>query len=90
MAVAQFFDHVCHALFQDLLKCEGDDDGIFGHVSDYFDVVETNGRGMLHLHYLVWLIGNTEFVHLKTKVQTDPIFRDRLIAYRIRSQAFST
>ncbi|KIJ13524.1 hypothetical protein PAXINDRAFT_13640 [Paxillus involutus ATCC 200175] len=29
--------------------------GIFGHVSAYFGLVESQGRGSLHLHLLLWL-----------------------------------
>ncbi|EKM53755.1 uncharacterized protein PHACADRAFT_198177 [Phanerochaete carnosa HHB-10118-sp] len=29
--------------------------GVFGHVSAYFGVVESQGRGSLHLHMLIWL-----------------------------------
>lgn len=29
--------------------------GVFGHVSAYFRVVESQGRGTLHLHLLIWL-----------------------------------
>lgn len=31
--------------------------GIFGHCSGFFGCVETQGRGSLHLHLLVWLHG---------------------------------
>ena len=35
-------------------------DGVFGRVTEYFGAVETNSRGALHLHGLLWLHGNTE------------------------------
>jgi hypothetical protein len=35
-------------------------DSIFGRVSNYFANVETNERGALHLHGLLWLHGNIE------------------------------
>ena len=31
--------------------------GILGHVSAYFGTVESQGRGTLHLHLLLWLDG---------------------------------
>ncbi|ETV67913.1 hypothetical protein H257_16036 [Aphanomyces astaci] len=31
--------------------------GLFGHVKAYFGMVETQGRGTLHLHLLVWVHG---------------------------------
>src|SRR6267378_4843118 len=57
VAVAQFFHHLCVGVFDALLAAGKDRMGIFGEVSNYFGVVETNGRGMLHLHSLVWLAG---------------------------------
>jgi len=33
---------------------------VFGRVNQYFGAVETNSRGALHLHGLLWLHGNTE------------------------------
>lgn len=31
---------------------------VFGRVNQYFGAVETNERGALHLHGLLWLHGN--------------------------------
>ncbi|KZS99437.1 uncharacterized protein LAESUDRAFT_667987 [Laetiporus sulphureus 93-53] len=31
--------------------------GVLGHVKSYFGVVESQGRGTLHLHLFVWLQG---------------------------------
>ena len=61
VAVAQFFHHICTGMFDALLAAGKERSGIFGEVSNYFGVVETNGRGMLHLHSLIWLTGNLEF-----------------------------
>jgi len=54
--------------------------GILGQVSAYFGAVETQGRGTLHLHILVW------FVHAPTademsELLKSPEFRDRVVAY---------
>jgi hypothetical protein len=61
VAVAQFFHHTCQGIFDGLLGTNSGQIGILGHVANHFGVVETNGRGMLHLHALVWLTGNLEF-----------------------------
>lgn len=55
VAVAQFFDTTCKEIFCHLLKAGSSDGGLFGPVSTYFETVETNGRGILHLHCLIWL-----------------------------------
>jgi Helitron helicase-like domain at N-terminus len=62
-AIAVFFDSVCSAVLQALI-CPPEGEGIFGEVSTYFGVVESNGRGMLHMHSLIWLAGNLDFLNL--------------------------
>jgi hypothetical protein len=47
---------------------------ILGDVLTYFGVVESNGRGMLHLHAFVWLRGNVDFLNLREKVHDGPAF----------------
>jgi len=81
VAVAQFFHHICAGLFDALLAAGKDRSGILGEVSNYFGVVETNGRGMLHLHSLVWLAGNLEFFTLRDRLQGDPVFAANMIRY---------
>jgi hypothetical protein len=65
VAVARFFHHTCTAVLDGLLGSKSADVGILGDVSNYFGVVESNGRGMLHLHTLVWLRGNLGFSQLR-------------------------
>jgi helitron helicase-like protein/PIF1-like helicase len=81
VAVAQFFHHICVGLFDALLAAGKGKMGILGEVSNYFGVVETNGRGMLHLHTLVWLAGNLEFFTLRDRLQCDPVFASKMIRY---------
>src|SRR5467141_1961478 len=81
VAVAQFFHHLCVGVFDALLAAGKDRMGILGEVSNYFGVVETNGRGMLHLHTLVWLSGNLEFFTLRDRLQSDPVFASKMIRY---------
>ncbi|EXU94845.1 helitron helicase-like domain protein [Metarhizium robertsii] len=37
-----------------------DPDSVFGRISQYFGAVETNERGALHIHGLLWLHGNAQ------------------------------
>ena len=55
--------------------------GILGDVSGHSGVVETNGRGMLHLHSLIWLRGNGTFEELRSRVLNDREFTQRLISF---------
>ena len=80
-AIAIFFDRLCTAILKGLV-CPGEDQiGIFGEVSTYFGAVETNGRGMLHLHCLVWLAGNLDFFDLRQKMLNDPNFASQMVGY---------
>jgi hypothetical protein len=81
VAVAQFFHHTCKAIFDGLLGSNTGRIGILGQVSNHFAVVETNGRGMLHLHALVWLTGNLAFSTLRDRVLRDKAFASRMIRY---------
>ena len=81
VAVAQFFNHICKAIFNGLLQSNTGRIGIFGQVANHFGVVETNGRGMLHLHALVWLTGNLAFSDLRDRILQDRDFANRMIRY---------
>jgi hypothetical protein len=81
IAVAQFFHYVCDAFFKNLLQSDSGDLGILGDVSAHYGMVESNGRGMLHLHCLVWLRGNFTFDELRNRVLCDVDFAQRLITF---------
>ena len=81
VAVAQFFHYVCEAFFSNLLRSGSDEFGILGDVSGHYGVVETNGRGMFHLHSLIWLRGNGTFEELRSRVLNDREFTQRLISF---------
>ena len=61
----------------------GDPVGILGHVSAYYGCVEAQGRGSLHCHMLVWLLGSLNSDEIKVRVleKGDLEFRDRLLAF---------
>jgi hypothetical protein len=81
IAVAEFFHHVCKAIFDSLLASNTGKVGILGDVSNHYGVVETNGRGMLHLHALVWVKGNLGFKTLRKRVLEDATFAASMISY---------
>ncbi|KAJ5198759.1 uncharacterized protein N7498_007876 [Penicillium cinerascens] len=81
VAVARFFHCTCKAVLNGLLGSKTADIGILGDVSNYFGVVESNGRGMLHLHTLVWTRGNLGFVRLRDRVLADGDFANRMITF---------
>lgn len=81
VAVAEFFHHVCEAVLHGLLSGNDDTEGVLGDISNYFGVVESNGRGMLHLHALLWVRGNLAFANLRDRLLNDTEFSARLIRY---------
>ena len=54
--------------------------GVLGPVKAYFGAVESQGRGSLHLHLLIWLAHDMKPAELKEKIQ-DVNFREKLKAY---------
>lgn len=81
VAVAEFFHHVCKAILDGLLATNTGQIGILGDLSNHFAVVETNGRGMLHLHGLAWVRGNLAFDTLRGRLLQDTDFVARMIRY---------
>ena len=62
-ASAKFFHFLIHTILEKLFGVKvtnyqvKSDMGILGRISAYFGTVESQGRGTLHLHLLVWLKG---------------------------------
>ena len=72
---AKFFN----CLINNILKCliQG---GVVGPVKAHFGTVESQGRGSLHLHLLIWLNHEFTLAQLKEKIQ-DEDFRRKLLDY---------
>jgi hypothetical protein len=81
VAVADFFHHACKAIFGGLLASNTGQIGILGEVSNHYGVMESNGRGILHLHALVWVRGNLSFNTLRNRVLEDPAFAASMVSY---------
>ena len=75
VATAKFFHILIRNILNTLLV-----GGLLGSLKAYFGTVESQGRGSLHLHLLVWLNHDMKPADLKEKIQ-DPEFREKLIAY---------
>jgi hypothetical protein len=58
-------------------------EGILGHVKAYYGCVESQGRGTLHCHMMVWLEGGHDPNEFKQRIMeaNDVDFRDRLLAF---------
>ena len=54
--------------------------GVFGRVTAYFGVVESQGRGTLHLHLLIWLKHTPSSDEMSALLKTEE-FRARVVAF---------
>jgi hypothetical protein len=81
VAVAEFFHSVCKAVLEGLFATNTGQIGILGELSNHFAVVETNGRGVLHIHGLAWARGNLAFTTLRDRLLHDTNFATRMVCY---------
>ena len=65
IAVAKFFHIIYVAIINHLIVSDRQD-GLLGSISHYYGVVEINGRGMLHLQFILWLSGNLGLADIRT------------------------
>ncbi len=79
--IAAFFNETCTAIFDYHLVVGSIEGGLFGLVSTYFKIVETNRRGIFHLHCLVWLIGMTNLSNFWQKIPSNPSYLGRLLYF---------
>ena len=56
-------------------------DGIFGKLRAYYGMVETQGRGTLHIHILLWIGGSSSPLVLYEKLCNDAEFKKALLVY---------
>ena len=75
VATARFFN----VLISSILTCMIEK-GVLGPTKAYFGTVESQGRGSLHLHMLIWLDHDLTPSQLKASVQNEK-FRDDLLKY---------
>ena len=81
VAVVQFFHYTINAFFQDLVRDLSSEIGIFGPDKAHLAVDEINGTGMLHLHEILWLHGNSAVDTLATESAISKPFQQRFIQY---------
>ncbi|KZT03540.1 uncharacterized protein LAESUDRAFT_636720, partial [Laetiporus sulphureus 93-53] len=54
--------------------------GVFGYVNAYFGTVESQGRGTLHLHMLIWLKDSPTSDEMSSLLRTEE-FRQKMVAF---------
>ncbi|KIO09446.1 hypothetical protein M404DRAFT_21969 [Pisolithus tinctorius Marx 270] len=85
-AAAQYFHFIIDTILETLFGiCQSgnrtiSDVGMLGHVMGYFGVMEAQGRGMLHVHMLLWLMNTPNANEMQALLQQDS-FRDTIRDY---------
>lgn len=86
-ASAQFFHFIIRTVIEILFGISKNSSGritrtlgIFGYVQGYIGTVEAQGRGTLHLHIMLWLVGAPSANDMQTLLK-EPEFRDRVSTY---------
>jgi hypothetical protein len=77
VSVAEFFNCFIGIVIEQIFK-----KGLFGKYLAHYGVVETQGRGGLHLHCLLWIEGVPESEALRRALRDDMDFQQRVVQYR--------
>jgi hypothetical protein len=75
VATAKFFNCLIKSILKSLVL-----GGVLGPTKAYFGTVESQGRGSLHLHLLIWLNHDFTPTQLKQQIQNED-FRQKLLKY---------
>jgi len=75
VAAAKFFHILITSILETMIV-----GGVLGPIKAYFGTVESQGRGSLHLHLLIWLDHDMKPADMKEKIQNAD-FREKLKAY---------
>lgn len=81
LSSALFFHREISMFFRHYVKVG--ENSVFGRISQYFGAVETNERGALHLHGLLWLHGNMCLGSLWGDIEdgASRTYQDRVLRY---------
>ena len=81
VAGARFFHFMVQSFLEDVLGVNRSDKlGFYGNTSGYYGTVEQQGRLTLHLHMLLWILGNLNPEDVRDKILGDnSLWRQKLI-----------
>jgi hypothetical protein len=85
-AAAKFFHYMINAIIETLFGFKKKrhnifrTNGILGMVQGYIGTVEAQGRGTLHLHVLIWLVGALTAAKMRNALKSED-FRQKVIKY---------
>ncbi|KAM4056436.1 PIF1-like helicase [Hirsutella rhossiliensis] len=81
MSSAVFFHREMKLFFDHYVKVGAE--SVFGRISKYYGAVETNERGALHVHGLLWLQGNAHLSSMLADIhgEDQAAYRERIMRY---------
>ncbi|KAM4061844.1 PIF1-like helicase [Hirsutella rhossiliensis] len=81
MSSAMFFHREMTLFFEHYVNAGGE--SVFGRIGHYYGAVETNERGSLHVHGLLWLHGNAHLSSMLSDAhgEEQAAYRERIIRY---------
>ncbi|KAF4448962.1 ATP-dependent DNA helicase PIF1, partial [Fusarium albosuccineum] len=81
MSSAIFFHREMTLFFEHYVKAG--EESVFGRIIHYYGAMETNERGALHVHGLLWLHGNAHLSSMITEIdgEDQATYRERIIQY---------
>ncbi len=82
IALSQFFHVLISMILKSLFGWEtSQKSGIFGPLKCYYGMVESQGRGTLHIHLLLWIEGQPDIFSFNERLQHDKNLRDLILQY---------
>ncbi|KAM4058160.1 PIF1-like helicase [Hirsutella rhossiliensis] len=80
-SITIFFHREMTLFFEHYVNMGGE--SVFGRISQYYGAVETNERGSLHVHGLLWLDGNTRLSSMlaDSDGEEQAAYRERIVRY---------
>ncbi|XP_044714719.1 ATP-dependent DNA helicase PIF1 [Hirsutella rhossiliensis] len=81
MSSAVFFHREMKLFFDHYVKVG--EESVFGRIGKYYGAVETNERGALHVHGLLWLHGNAHLSSMLADIhgEDQAAYRERIVRY---------
>ncbi|KID81371.1 PIF1 protein [Metarhizium guizhouense ARSEF 977] len=81
LSSAEFFHREMTLFFEHYVKVG--EESVFGRISQYYGAVETNERGALHVHGLLWMHGNAHLSSMLADIQGEDqeAYRERIVKY---------
>ena len=81
VSLAQFFHVLTREILQHLFAVGSDSPGIFGTADSYYGMVESQNRGTLHIHMMLWIRNAPSPDVLYAKLCNDSLFKEKLLSY---------